>query len=141
MKPPWHLWAIGIVSLLWNAGGAFDYYMTMTRNDAYMGEFTPQQLDYFYSFPTWVVAFWALGVWLAVAGSILLLARSGMALWAFLLSLVGMVGTTIYTFALADTSMAEVVGPAAMAFSAVIFVVGVFLIWYARRQKINGVLH
>lgn len=140
MKAPWHLWVIAIVSLLWNSGGAFDYYMTHTRNEAYMGEFTPEQLDYFYSYPTWSVATWAIGVWLSVAGSILLLFRSAMALWAFILSFVGMFLTSVYSFGLAEVSMTEIAGPEAQIFMAAIVLVGLFLIWYARRMKIVGVL-
>ena len=76
MKTPWHLWVIGVVTLLWNAGGAFDYLMTETRAQWYLDQFTPEQLDYFYGFPPWVVASWAVGVWFAVLGSVLLLVRS-----------------------------------------------------------------
>ena len=62
-KAPWHLWVIGVLTLLWNAMGAFDYLMTQTQNEAYMSEFTPEQLEFFYNFPSWMVAFWALAVW------------------------------------------------------------------------------
>jgi len=31
---PKHLWVVGVVSLLWNAVGAFDYFMSKTRNEA-----------------------------------------------------------------------------------------------------------
>lgn len=50
MKTPWHLWLIGVVSLIWNAFGAMDYSMTATRNAAYMASFTPEQLEYFMAF-------------------------------------------------------------------------------------------
>ena len=140
MKSPWHLWVIAIVSLLWNAMGAFDYAMTQTRNPAYMGQFTPEQLDYFYGFPTWVVACWAVGVWLAVAGSVLLLLRSASALWAFILSFLGMILTSVYSYGLAEVSMTDIVGTEAQVFMAAIVFVGLFLILYARRMKIAGVL-
>ena len=58
---PKHLWVIGIIALLWNAMGAVDYVLTQTRNEGYMAKFTPEQLDFFYAFPAWLVAFWA--VW------------------------------------------------------------------------------
>ena len=75
VKTPWHLWAVGIISLLWNAFGAFDYVMTKLKNPEYMAAFTPEQQAYFYSFPLWANLGWALGVWGSVLGSILLLAR------------------------------------------------------------------
>ena len=70
---PKHLWIIGIVTLLWNMMGAFDYLMTQTKNASYMAQFEQAQLDYFYNFPTWLVVFWALAVWGSVAGSVLCL--------------------------------------------------------------------
>ena len=72
-KRPWHLWVVGIVSLLWNAMGAFNYLMTETRNEAYLSEYTPEQLEYFTSYPAWAVAFWAIAVWGSLVGSVLLL--------------------------------------------------------------------
>ena len=47
IKAPWHLWLVGVISLLWNLMGAFDFYITQTRNAAYMKAFTPAQLDFF----------------------------------------------------------------------------------------------
>ena len=44
-RAPWHLWAVGIVGLLWSAMGAFDYLMTQTENESYMARFTPEQLE------------------------------------------------------------------------------------------------
>jgi hypothetical protein len=140
VKTPWHLWVVGIVSLLWNAVGAVDYTMTQTRNEAWMGQFSPEQLEYFYGFPSWVVAFWALGVWAAVAGSLLLLARSAAAIWAFVASLVGMTGVTLYQFALSPVAFADIAGAGAIWFSAAIVLVGFALLWYARAMKIRGVL-
>ncbi|MEJ2542305.1 MAG: hypothetical protein P8188_20455, partial [Gemmatimonadota bacterium] len=75
LRTPWHLWLVGVLALLWNAMGAFDYLMTETRNEGYMGQFTPEQLEYFYAFPAWVVAFWAIAVWGGVLGAIFLLLR------------------------------------------------------------------
>ena len=48
---PKHLWVVGIVMALWNAMGAFDYTMTQTQNEAYMGQFTPEQLEVLLQFP------------------------------------------------------------------------------------------
>ena len=140
MKAPWHLWVVGIVSLLWNAVGAFDYVMTQTRNEIYMAQFTEEQLAFFYGFPAWVDAAWAVAVWLALLGSILLLMRSAHAVWAFILSFAAMILTSVHNYVLSDVRMTDVVGPEALYFSLVIVVVGVFLIVYARRMKIIGVL-
>jgi hypothetical protein len=63
-KTPMHLWIIGILSLLWNAVGAFDYSATQLRLESYMSQFTAEQLEFFYGFPAWTKAFWAIALFL-----------------------------------------------------------------------------
>jgi len=136
---PKHLWVVGILALVWNAIGAFDYLMTQTRNEAYMGQFTPEQLAYFYGFPAWVDATWAIAVWGAVLGSVLLLLRRRLAAPVFAVALVAMVITTIYNYGLSNGL--EVMGGAGpLVFSIVIFVIGVALVVYSRAMAARGVL-
>lgn len=135
---PRHLWVVGVLALLWNSIGAFDYVMTESRNDAYMGQFTPEQRAYFYAFPAWVVATWALAVWGGVLGSVLLLLRKRWAVPVLAVSLATMVITTIYNFVLTDG--VAVMGVGGAIFSAVIFAIAVALYLYARRLARAGVL-
>lgn len=135
---PRHLWVVGVLALLWNSIGAFDYLMTQTRNESYMSQFTPEQLAYFYAFPAWVVSTWALSVWGGVLGSGLLLLRNRWAVTVFGVSLATMVLTTIYNFGL--TNGVEVMGTFGLVFSAVIFAIAVALFLYARHLARVGVL-
>jgi hypothetical protein len=138
-RTPWHLWVVGVLSVLWNSIGAYDYLMTQTQNEAYMSSFTPEQLEYFYGFPSWVVAFWALAIWSSVLGSILLLLRKKLAAGVFLVSFVSMVVTTIYNFGLSNGL--EVMGdPFSLVFSALIFLFALLLYIYARAMMNRGVL-
>lgn len=137
---PWHLWVVGIVSLLWNAFGAFDYLMTKLRDPGYMAAFTPEQQQYFYSFPLWANVGWALGVWASVLGSILLLMRSRHAVTAFLLSLAGLALSILYQFGMHYGDLQRMFGMFPMVFTAVIVVIVVALYLYARRQVASGVL-
>src|SRR3546814_16804363 len=89
-KAPWHLWMVGVLSLLWNARGGYDYTMTQMHNRAYieaamgpMGLSYDDAVAFIDSFPLWADALWALGVWGSVAGSVLVLLRSRCALPAF----------------------------------------------------------
>ena len=142
---PWHLWVIGIVALLWNAGGAFDYTMTQTRNMDYLtagaesaGVPVDVMVGYYTGFPAWADALWAFGVWGALAGSLLLLLRSRFAFHAFALSILGLIGTTIYTF---SSDMPEALdSPFTWIFTLVIFVVTIGLALYARAMTARGVL-
>lgn len=140
MKTPWHLWVIGVVSLLWNAGGAYDYFATRTGNQDYLSMLTPEQLAYLDAFPFWVSLAWALGVWGAVLGSILLLLRSRHAMAAFLISFVGMAGNLIYGLLISETPMTAMASAGAMVFMIAIVIVAVLLIIYSRRMRDAGVL-
>ena len=138
LKAPVHLWIVGVVSLLWNSMGAFNYLASQLELESYMSQMTPEQLEYFAGFPSWVVAFWAFGVWGAVAGSILLLLRKKWALYAFAVSVGGMVVTSIHNFILTDG--AAVMGQTAVVFTFVIWFIALFLLWYSWSQSKKGVL-
>ena len=136
---PKHLWVVGVVALLWSAGGGYDYYMTQTHNEAYLSAFTPEQLDFFTSFPTWVVAAWAIAVWGGVLGSVLLLLRRKEAVWVYLASLSCLVITVIHNYGLSNGM--EVMGDAfSLGFTAVIFIIAVGLFLYARAMRDRKVL-
>ncbi len=142
---PWHLWAVGIVSLLWNAFGGFDYTMTQLRDPGYLGQFanqmgmsTAEVMAFFDSFPVWASALWAIGVWGSLLGSILLLARSRHAATAFLVSLIAAALSFLYQFTLdlppgMDTPLNKLM-------PLVIIVAIILQWWYARRQAAAGVL-
>jgi hypothetical protein len=141
-RTPWHLWVVGILSLLWNGFGAYDFVMTNTQGEAYMraSGFDQTMIDYFVAMPTWMYVPWTLGVWGAVLGSIMLLARNRLAVPAFLLSLIGAVVSLIY---------GQVINPPpppppAMAMMAympwVIAVIAALLAWYASAMAKRGVL-
>lgn len=137
-KAPWHLWVVGIIATVWNSGGALDYTMTQTRNESYMSSFTQEQLDYFYAFPAWADAVWALGVWGAFIGSLLLLLRTRFAVIAFGISLAGLLGSSIYQM---TADMPESLStPGIWIFTAVIWLSIIFLISYARMMAARGVL-
>ena len=139
-RAPWHLWFVGVVSLLWNGMGAFDFVMTKIRSESYMSQFTPEQLEYFYSFPLWANIGWTFGVWGSLLGSVALLLRSRWAVWLFALSIAGLLVTTIYNFVL--TNGAEIMGGGIFVwvFSALIWLVTIALFFYARRMAGVGVL-
>ena len=138
-ETPWHLWVVGVVGLLWNAMGALDYVMTQTRNEDYMANFTPEQLEFFYGLSAWLDAFWAIAVWGGVVGAILLLIRRRQAVWVFLASLIALIITAFQNYVLSNGL--EVMGdPFSLAFTAVIFVTAVALYLYARAMRRRKVL-
>jgi len=136
---PWHVWLIGVVALLWNFGGAMDYFMTQTRNEEYMSAFTAEQLEFFYGMPTWAVGTWAIAVWGSVLGTLLLLMRRGYAVWVFLASLIAMSLTAFQNYALSNGM--EIMGDSfALGFTATIFLISIALFLYARAMHARNVL-
>lgn len=137
-RAPFHFWIVAILAVLWNSVGAFDYSATQFRVESYMAKFTPEQLEYFYGFPAWADAAWALGVWGSFLGSLALLLRKSWAVWLFGISILGLAGTTVYNYVLTDGQAA--MGEGAMVFTAVIWVIVLFLFSYAKAMDKRGVL-
>ena len=138
VKTPLHLWIVGLVSLLWNAMGAFDYSATELRLEFYMAQFTQEQLDYFYGFPAWVIAAWAIAVWSSLLGSVGLLLRRRWAVWLFGISIVGLAVTTLHNAVL--TNGFEIMGNVAVIFTIVIWVIALLLLLYSSKMAGRGVL-
>lgn len=141
-KAPWHLWLVGVVSLLWNGYGGYDFVMSMTQGETYWraSGMTQAMIDYYNAMPTWMYAPWVAGVWGAVLGSILLLLRSRWAVWAFALSLLGAIVSLLYGLVI-DKAPAPPPEMAAMTWMPyVIAVIALALAWYAWTMRKKGVL-
>ncbi|MBN9319799.1 MAG: hypothetical protein BGN86_16670 [Caulobacterales bacterium 68-7] len=133
-KTPWHFWLVGVLALLWNGFGAYDFTMSFVKGDAYyrsMG-MTETAIAYMHAMPTWMYVVWVVGVWGAVLGTILLLARRKLATLLFAASLAGAAISAAYQYLTAPE------GPGPM--PAVIVVIAAFLFWYAGRLSKKGVL-
>jgi len=138
-RAPAHLWIVGILALLWNGYACYEYLMTNLRNPAFMARIPADQLAFMDSLPSWLTAFWALGVWGGLAGAILLLIRNRYAAWAFALSLAGAVIGLGYQMFVAKMPASMTAG--AMAYMPwVVILVCVALLWYARSEAKKGVL-
>ena len=136
---PVHLWIVAILATLWNAFGCFDYLMTQIGNDQYLAHFTDPQRVYFESFPMWMEAAWACGVWGGLLGSLLLLLRSRFAVAAFTVSLAGLAASTVYQYVL-STPPPEMASGAMVAMNLAIWAVAISLLVYAIRMRRRGVL-
>jgi hypothetical protein len=136
---PAHLWIVGILSLIWNAFGCYDYLMTMTRDEAWMSNFTPEQVAYWEALPRWTDAFWALGVWGGLAGALLLLVRSRFAVWGFAASLLGAVVSLAYQMLMTDMPASMTEGAMAIV-PWVIILVAALSLWYSWSMEKKGVL-
>jgi hypothetical protein len=138
VRVPRHLWIVGILAVLWNAVGAFDYSATQLKLESYMSQFPPEQLEYFYSFPAWTVAAWAIAVWGSLAASVGLLLRQSWSVWLFGLAILCMAVTSLHNFVLTDG--VRIMGSGAVIFTLVIWAIALFLFFYSRSLAKRGVL-
>lgn len=135
---PWHLWVVGVLSLLWNAGGAYDYIMTNIRDPAYLANYPAEAIQMIDEFPFCVMAAWAIGVWGAIAGSLLLLLRSRFAVHAFALSLAGLAASSAYQATLDFPEEMNGLGMTVMMLA--IWAGAILFLVYAVRMRKNAVL-
>jgi len=133
-KTPWHIWVVGVLTLLWNSVGGFSYTMTRLGKlaDLGMGE---AEIAFFASYSPIANTFWALGVWGAIVCSVLILLRSRFAFHAIALAIIGLIGSNYFQYT-ADVpeSLQSAVLPI------LIWSTTVFLLFYTRAQSQAGVL-
>ena len=140
-RVPAHLWIVGILSLLWNAFGAYDYTMSKMRNVEYLGKMGDPNtmLAYMDVMPTYVHVGWAVGVWGALLGSVLLLMRSRYAVHAFALSLVGAVVSFGGQY-MGPPPPPEMTAGMMKYMPLLIIAIAIAQLWYAARESKAGVL-
>ncbi len=140
MKTPWHLWLVGVIAVLFNAIGVFDFVMSMTQGAAYMASvgMTPDQIAHYQEMPGWMTVVWAVGVFAAFLASIFILMRRKLAFPVFVLSLAAFLVSLLYTYVLTDGG--AVMGQQMAITSGVITVLLIFFGWYSRFMTARGVL-
>jgi hypothetical protein len=144
-RTPAHLWIVGILSFLWNCFGAYDYTMTKTQGAKYIATTMPgvdanAALAWIESMPIYAQAGWAMGVWLGLLGSVLLLMRSRWAVWSFGLSLLGALLSIGYQLALAPPMPGAAPSGAMKLVPFVILLVALALLLYGRAMEKRGLL-
>ena len=143
-RTPIHVWIVGILSLLWGCFGGYDYTMTRMRNTDYIASAMPgvdpnAALAWVDAMPLYAQIGWGLGVWMGLAGAVLLLLRHRWAVWAYGLSFIGAVLGLGYQIALAPP-LAGADTPLMKAMPYVIIAVALALFLYARAMEKKGVL-
>ena len=125
-KLPWSFWAISAVTLIWNLAGAVNFFAQM--NPEILDAYRESEQFLVRGRPEWATGTFAVAVLVGTLGSVLLLFRRPLAVTLFIISFVGVVGTTVYSFSAGvDFSFGEVMGIILMP-----LVVACFLIWYSK---------
>lgn len=142
IKAPWHLWVVGFIMTLWNSIGCIDFSMTQIQNEKYLIDFAAMsdaQLAYFTQFPLWADAAWACGVWGAITGSLLLLFRSRYSFYVYIISLGGLIISSLYHLT-SGVALDVVGGTAGLLFTGLLYIIALGQLYYSKRMKDSGVL-
>jgi hypothetical protein len=139
-KAPWHLWLVGVIAVLFNGIGAFDWVMSMVQGASYLASagMTPVQIAHYQAMPIWMTAVWTIGVWGAMLGSVLILLRSKLASAVFAVSLAAFLVSLIYHYVLTDGG--EILGGPMAITNVVITALLLFFMWYSWLMTKRGVL-
>ena len=137
-KAPWHLWAVGLLTLIWNGFGASQWYMQVMRVPGYYANLTLEQVQYIQAQPVWVEILFGVGVWTGVLGALMLLLRRKLAFNAFVASLIAVLGNTVYVQTM--TNGREIMGAGTLYAAIAVIVVAAASAAYAHFARSRGII-
>lgn len=131
----WSFWVIAIVSLIWNAMGAMNFFMQMRPET--LAPFPESHRTVIENRPAWATISFAISVFGGVLGCLLLLLRKAAAYIVFIVSFIGVIATMAHAFSVTGSPFQSgmfdlvltVISPILLA---------LFLIWYSKYAENNG---
>ncbi len=125
-------WIVGVLALIWNGMGVFQYLSMQYMKEEMAAAMTPEQNALMESLPTWYTAVFAIAVFAGILGSILLLLQKKAATPLFLISLLAVLIQMGYW--LLGTNAREVMGNQAAFMPVTVIIVAVFLYFFSRKK-------
>jgi hypothetical protein len=137
---PWHLWLVGLLTLVWNAGSCYSHVMTLAQDDGYFRAtgITPEMAAYFAALPAWYLVTWTIAVWGGLFAAVGLLVRKSWAVWWFAASQLAMIVNSVAT--LLSSAAQQVLGMVGSISAIALIILGVFLVLYSMAMKRRGIL-
>lgn len=131
----WSYWLIGVVALLFNAGGTINFFAQMNADAvAQMPKGFRAIIE---GRPIWATGAFAIAVFGGTIGSVLLLMKKSAAYYLFIASLAGVIVQVIPFLGMIGSTVAF--DPVEIAAATVVsLVVAAFLIWYTKRVERRG---
>jgi hypothetical protein len=131
---PWHLWVVGILTLLWNGSGA----VTIMMAQAGRLELSADEAAYYAAQPIWFVISTDIATLAPVVAGAALLLRSQLAVPLFGLSLALILLNNGYE--LVSGLSRTILNPGVLIVTAIIAVIAVLQLVYSTAMKKRGVL-
>lgn len=139
-KPNTLFWIIAIVlGLLWNAYGVYLFVLDtfLATPEMYAEIYTPEQIEFMDSFPTWYTVIYGIATTTGLLGAICMLLRKKYAVAFFGISLLGILINMSY--GMFFTNSAEVNGPfLAYGMSLIVITIGIILYFYSKGAAQKG---
>lgn len=136
-KPPTWYWVVSGLAVLWMLFGVMAWVMDLMTDEASLAELSEAQRQLYAARPQWLFAVYGVAIFSGLAGAVGLLIRKSWAAILFGLSLAAIIIQFGYTF-LAMRAVEVLGAAAAIPFPLVIFLIGVALLWFARRSRRLG---
>ena len=136
-KPPTWFWIVSVLALLWAGAGCAAYLLQVGMSPADMAKLPAAQRAIWAMMPEWVMAAYALAVWLGLAGAVALLLRRRIARSLYIVSLAAVIVQFGWTF-LATPILTTVGAVQSLPFPLFIVVAGVALIWLSQIAIARG---
>ena len=139
-KPNKSFLIIGILALLWNIMGLFQFimaaFMQDTMLETYSETYTPQQMELFLNTPNWYYVVFGICTITGVLASIALLLKKKIAVPLFLVSLVTVL--VIQGFWMLGTLAIALLGTEAIIMPMLVIVTSIFLYFYCKGARQNN---
>lgn len=142
--PSISFWVVSIALLLWGLGGASIYvaYFVETPQEfaltAETAENRQAYADYISNIPAWAITVGIIAAAARLFGAIALLMRRDWALPLYSISVVFFIAALYRAFVLAN--VASVMSASHIAVEFVFLTLSIFAVWFARENKIKGIL-
>jgi hypothetical protein len=134
-KTPWHLWAVAILSLLWNAAGAWT--IMQAQSGAPM-DMDANEIAYYAAQPAWFVAVVDVALVAPIFAAVALLLRSRWAVALYALSVAAIFLTGAYDIAQGTALLLHDRGW--LVLECVTVGVALLQLWYAAAMRSYGLL-
>ena len=133
---PLGFWVISVLALLWNLLGVAMFFLQLNMSPETLAAIPAEQRALYESTPVWVNGAFAVAVFGGALGSAMLLLKKRLALPLLVLSLLGLLAQTGYTYLM--TPAFRVHGASSAIFAVVLVLIALFLVWFARRSLARG---
>ena len=129
-------WIISVIALVWNLLGVMAFTMQLTMSDEARAQLPELERTMYANIPSWYMMAFGIAVFAGTLGCLALLLRKKWAFILFVISFIAITAQQIYMFALSDIGKSMNTGQLSMTLS--IPIIGLFLIWFARKKAAKG---